>query len=1239
MLARKSKVGALVVLCMVCCVSCAALVLPAAPAFAEERYALTGSIGKLCASEPCGPGQLKEPTGVAVNDSTEPLSEPEAGDVYVTDTAADRVERFSGEGTFLSSFDGTHTPAGSFSAPAGIAVDDSGLPALEDPSAGDVYVVDEGHNVVDRFSPTGAYLGQLTESPGGHLGEIRGVAVDPSGNVWIYEARAFVGNLDEYDNNGNFVKAFDTEAGTAPGVAVDSAGDVYAVRLQYFSIDKPVLKLEGAGGGLLGQFGEKATSIAVNPATEGVFVDQGDRIVRFGAFAEPSTPLETFAAEGLSESQGIAVNGASTVFAAQRAVGNVELFNLLPFPTVDTEAATEVSETTLTLHGTVNPEGKPITDCHFEIGATASYGQAVPCAQTPGEIGEGSAPVAVTAVVTGLAPASIRHFRLDAANENGFTDGEDLTVSRPLIEVESVSQVTGDSATLDTRIDPTGLPTTYHFEYGPDTGYGASVPVSGAFLGAGTSAVALQVPIEGLLPGRVYHYRVVAANSLGATDGADRTFSTQGAEATGMLDGRQWELVSPPDKHGGALEPLTAEGAAVQAAEDGSAMAYAATAPIGTQPQGNRSLEYTQVVSKRQGGTWATEEIATPNEEVSAVVPGIVDEYRIFSTDLSVGLLKPNTNTLLSPQASAPTPYLREPDGTLLPLVNANDVPAGTEFGNKVDFVAGTPDLSHVVLSSSVALTGQPTGGTWDGLYEWTAGVLKLVSVLPDGEPTTGDLGSSGTSGRNAISHDGGRVVFTASDQSKPSSGHLFLRDVDAGETVQLDIPAPGAEGGSGLPAFQIASGDDSRIFFTDTARLTPGSTAGNGPGGAPDLYMCEVHEVGGHLACALTDLTVDEHAGESASVSTFVIGASEDGSLVYFIAGGRLAPGAVSGAANLYVENTATAQLTLVAKLTGDDSPDWGAGSFQLLSSRVSPNGRYLAFMSDTSLTGYDNADARSGHADEEVFLYDDETGRLVCASCNPTGARPDGLLDERGVTLVDKPHVWSGRWIAGLIPSVTRAVLGSLTLYQSRYLSNDGRLFFDGADGLVPRDVNGFEDVYEYEPGGVGTCTADSGSGCVDLLSSGTSREESAFMDASASGDDVFFLTGSRLAQQDLDEELDIYDAHACSTSSPCPASPPVAAPPCATTEACRSASAPQPSIFGEPASATFAGAGNLTTDVTAKQKAKLKQKGRTKRCKAGSVKRKGKCFKVKTKTKTKSKHRTKSSSTAKKPSGRSK
>ena len=355
-----------------------------------------------------------------------------------------------------------------------------------------------------------------------------------------------------------------------------------------------------------------------------------------------------------------------------------------------------------------------------------------------------------------------------------------------------------------------------------------------------------------------------------------------------------------------------------------------------------------------------------------------------------------------------------------------------------------------------------------------------------------------------------------------------------------------------------------------------------------------------------LTDLTVPIHTGEHGGhVRGLVIGGSEDGSCVYLVATGVLTSvesadheQAEPGGFNLYeLQDTGSGwATTFVAGLSGGDVPDWneiGIGREQdlgLLTARVSPNGEYLAFMSDRSLTGYDNIDANSGVADEEVFLYGASSRRLVCASCDPTGARPVGIHDPSTFPrlLVDKPAVWRGRWLAGSIPGWT-AVNLAYALYQSRYLSNEGRLFFDSADALVPQDTNGKEDVYEYEPEGLGSCTrsgstfSEKSDGCVGLISSGTSGEESAFVDASETGGDVFFVTAAKLVAQDYDDAFDMYDAHECTSASPCPAPEAAVPPACATADSCKAPPTPQPAIFGAPASSTFTGAGNPPSPVS--------------------------------------------------------
>lgn len=172
-------------------------------------------------------------------------------------------------------------------------------------------------------------------------------------------------------------------------------------------------------------------------------------------------------------------------------------------------------------------------------------------------------------------------------------------------------------------------------------------------------------------------------------------------------------------------------------------------------------------------------------------------------------------------------------------------------------------------------------------------------------------------------------------------------------------------------------------------------------------------------------------------------------------------------------------------------------------------------------------------------------------------------------------------------------------MSFYQSRYLSDSGRLFFNSSDALVPQDVNGTEDVYEFEPSGVGSCEEASSTfdaatgGCVSLISSGKSAGESVFLDASEGGGEVFFLTSAQLVPQDTDTSLDVYDARECTAQSPC-VSAPVSPSECTTTDSCRAAPTPQPSIFGSPSSATFSGTGNPTpapVPETTNAKAKAK------------------------------------------------
>jgi uncharacterized protein YjiK len=876
-------------------------------------------------------------------------------------------------------------------------------------------------------------------------------------------------------------------------------------------------------------------------------------------------------------------------------------------PRITSEATTGLGHEAATIHARVDPDELE-TEYHFEYGETSAYGTELPVGGA--KLAPGELPVSVSASLASLKIGVTYHFRLVASNHAGTTVGPDqtfTTIPPALIESESTAEVKSTEATLETQIDPLGHDTTYQFQYGNERcmvtpASCTDVPATPVDIGSSESGQAEHVHVQELKPATTYYYRVLATNSLGTAEGPEHAFTTQeAAEPFALADGRAWEMVSPSDKHGSPIEALTREGGLILAAEDGDSVTYVADGSITEEPQGDRTPEMQQILSTRDPAKdeWVTQDIDTPNSREEGVSVGSAPEYQFFTPDLSQALVAPwgvtpLSEPPLSPGATQKTMYLRDDaNGTYLPLVTEANVPPDTEFGDKLHFLSATSDLSHVVLESQVPLTPPPAAA---GLYEWAGGKLQFVSLLPGGTSAAGspELGFFDHVLADAISNDGSRIVWTNKEDLNTRGGHLYMRDTATDETIQLDAAQGIPEPEKGSAQFQTASTNGSKVFFTDRQRLTADSTAEVGTGsGKPDLYECEMTEEAGKLTCDLKDLTVDHNEGEHAAVQGLVLGAGEDGSSVYLIAQGVLAENengageaAQAGKDNLYALQFNGAQWTtsFVAGMSSEDRPEWegnGVGDSAFLSARVSPNGRFLAFMSMASPTGYDNVDQNSGAHDEEVYLYDAADSSLRCVSCAPTGERPVGVLDTvesgEGLGIVaDRRELWVGHWLAGNIPGWTAESLKT-ALFQSRYLSDEGRLFFDSPGDLVPDASNHKEDVYEYEPSGLGSCESPSG-GCVSLLSSGSSDEESAFLEATPSGNDVFFLTAAQLVPQDTDTAFDIYDARVCTVASAC-LTPVVPAPAgCGTADACRPASPSQQAPIGPLGSTTSSHSGNI-------------------------------------------------------------
>ncbi|HEX7310380.1 MAG TPA: hypothetical protein VF232_04310 [Gaiellaceae bacterium] len=196
-------------------------------------------------------------------------------------------------------------------------------------------------------------------------------------------------------------------------------------------------------------------------------------------------------------------------------------------PTAITGPVTALGTTTATVTGTVNPGGLT-TSRYFEYGTTTSYGSTTASVG----IGSGTANVAVSAALTGLAPGTTYHYRVVATNSTGTSRGADgifATPAAPGVVTGAATSVTPTSATLSGTVDPNSRPTTWFFEYGTSTSYGSKTPEKSA--GSGTSAGSVSAGLSGLARGKLYHFRLVATSDAGLSRGADRTFSTIGAPA------------------------------------------------------------------------------------------------------------------------------------------------------------------------------------------------------------------------------------------------------------------------------------------------------------------------------------------------------------------------------------------------------------------------------------------------------------------------------------------------------------------------------------------------------------------------------------------------------------------------------------------------------------------------------------------------------------------------------------
>jgi uncharacterized repeat protein (TIGR01451 family) len=89
-------------------------------------------------------------------------------------------------------------------------------------------------------------------------------------------------------------------------------------------------------------------------------------------------------------------------------------------PIVTTGAATEITQTTVTLNGSVDPRGQTVS-VYVEIGTTTAYGNRSGTAVFPATVG----PLNLISKWNGLSPGTTYHYRFVAANADGTVMGGD----------------------------------------------------------------------------------------------------------------------------------------------------------------------------------------------------------------------------------------------------------------------------------------------------------------------------------------------------------------------------------------------------------------------------------------------------------------------------------------------------------------------------------------------------------------------------------------------------------------------------------------------------------------------------------------------------------------------------------------------------------------------------------------------------------------------------------------------
>jgi hypothetical protein len=808
----------------------------------------------------------------------------------------------------------------------------------------------------------------------------------------------------------------------------------------------------------------------------------------------------------------------------------------------------------------------------------------------------------------------------------------------PAVSDVGAIQVADQSARLVATIDPRNSATGYFFEYGTTPAFGSQTPR--VDIGGGTTPITVSQLVGSLNPSTTYYFRVVATNQTATVTTSSATFTTrakpfppaspgncpngarrQEQNATFLPDCRAYEMVSPPDKNlGGAKGGLG--GTRANISLDGNAASFCLSTSFG-EPVGQQGLFCVPYLSRRGVDGWTTRAPAPPfcrfNTDGTGESLGTI--WLLLSQDYSRAALKiPEMPSCATPplDPTAPLPSLNLYRQDLSANLSSFDLLAprpaweGDEpFGPATEPFGGSADFSHVAYLSYQNQTDPPDSPLVDDrfgrLYEWieqgedgcaqAGGCVTLITKDTSNEPLTTNSnfpdpygpGSGTTYGNNgptrAVSTDGERILFQnpvegigplASGRCTASC-ELYMRE-DSSTTFHVSTSECTVSCGSGSAPdrYELATPSGDKVLFNSCSKLTNASAvdvscdfgADNQSDSLPGtkLYRWDRHAPPGNR---LVDVSIDDEPSDGTQPNVSgLIGASDDLDTVYFAAYDQIVAGepAASERHKLYrwrwnggspivdylgALAPSEGGIFDVTKLFYNDGRNWLQQQV-----RVSSDGKYLLIDTDARLDPVGDRDA-----DRDVYRWGEEDG-WRCASCQLPGVPSAGhsLSKDIAVSIIENVFV--------------RGELGGGTL--PRTMTDDGRVFFETPDALLPQDTNGekscpfsnldgnfynyaCEDVYEWNDG------------TLSLISDASGNESSHLIGVTPSGDDVFFYSVSPLVGWDSDDKFDIYDARVDGGfPEPSPA------PPGCEGEGCRGASTGAPETPGA-GSAVFQGPGN--------------------------------------------------------------